>query len=137
MSTLRFKLVTPVTTVFEQEVSGVSLPTRMGEITVLPHHTELVSVLAPGELVVRTPDKTFPLAVAGGIIEVSNNTLYVLADSAQHAEDIDVAAAEARTKQLEQDLENRTQLDLTTYSLLQQQLAEERAKLHVASKWRK
>ena len=137
MSSLHFKMVTPVTTIFEQEVAGVSLPTQMGEITVLPHHCELVSVLKPGELVVRTAEKTFPLAVSGGVVDVSNNTLYVLADSAQHAEDIDLAAAEARTKQLEQDLENRTQLDLTTYSLLQQQLAEERAKLHVASKWRK
>lgn len=137
MSTLRFKMVTPVNTVFEQDVAGVSLPTRLGEITVLPNHTELVSILEPGELTVRTADKVFPLAVAGGVIEVSNNTLYVLADSAEHAADIDIAAAEARTKQLEQDLSTRTQLDLTTYSLLQQQLAAERAKLHVASKWRK
>ncbi len=137
MSTLRFKMVTPVTTLFEQEVDGVSLPTQLGEITVLPNHTELVSVLVPGELIVRTDGKTHPLAVSGGVIEVANNTLYVLADSAQHAADIDLAAATARTKQLEQDLENRTQLDLNTYSLLQQQLAEERAKLHVASKWRK
>lgn len=137
MNTLRLKLVTPVTTVFEQEVAGVSLPTQLGEITVLPHHTELVSVLEPGELVVRTADKTFPLAVSGGVIEVSNNTLYVLADSAQHAADIDIAAAETRTKQLEQDLTNRSALDLNTYSLLQRQLAEEQAKLQVGKKWRK
>lgn len=134
---LQFKMVTPVQTVFEQEVDGVSLPTRLGEITVLPQHTELVSILEPGELVVRDGDKTFPLAVSGGLIEVANNTLYVLADSAQHATDIDLAAAEARTQQLEQDLKDQTTLDLNTYSLLQRQLAEERARLHVAKKWRK
>ena len=77
---LQLKMVTPVQTVFEQEVDGVSLPTRLGEITVLPQHTELVSILEPGELVVRDGNKTFPLAVSGGLIEVANNTLYVLAD---------------------------------------------------------
>lgn len=137
MNTLRFKMVTPVTTIFEQDVTGVSLPTLLGEITVLPNHTELVSILVPGELTVRTVEKNFPMAVSGGVIEVTNNTLYVLADSAQHATDIDISAAEDRTKQLEQDLSDRSQLDLTTYSLLQRQLEEERAKLKVGKKWRK
>ncbi|MFA6475498.1 MAG: ATP synthase F1 subunit epsilon [Patescibacteria group bacterium] len=134
---LQLKLVTPITTVFEQEVDGVSLPTQMGQITVLPNHTEIVSVLTAGELIVRNDDKQFPLAVSGGLVEVNKNTLYVLADSAEHAQDIDITAAESRTQQLEQDLKERTDLDLNTYTLLQRQLEAERAKLHVAKKWHK
>lgn len=134
---LQFRMVTPVQTVFEQAVDGVSLPTRMGEITVLPEHTELVSILEPGELIVRADGKTYPLAVAGGLVEVYNNTLFVLADSAEHAGDIDIAAAESRTQQLEQDLKTRTDLDLNSYSLLQRQLEQERARLNVGKKWKK
>lgn len=134
---LQFKMVTPVQTVFEQAVEGVSLPTRLGEITVLPEHTELVSILEPGELIVRADGKSYPLAVSGGLVEVYHNTLYVLADAAEHASDIDISAAEARTQQLEQDLKERTNLDLNSYSLLQKQLEHERARLNVGKKWRK
>lgn len=136
-ATLQFKMVTPVQTVFEQAVEGVSLPTTLGEITVLPQHTELVSILVPGELTVRADGKSYPLAVSGGLVEVYHNTLYVLADSAEHASEIDLTAAETRTQQLEQDLQNRTDLDLNTYSLLQRQLEQERARLHIGKKWRK
>ncbi len=134
---LQLKMVTPVTTVFEQEVDGVTIPTRLGEITVLPQHTELVSILEPGELIVRDGAKQFPLAVSGGVIEMFNNTLYILADAAEHADQIDIAAAERRAQQLEQDLKERTDLDLTSYSLLQQNLAAERQRLAIGKKWRK
>lgn len=134
---LHFKMVTPSATVFEQDVEGVSLPTVMGEITVLPEHTELVSILTPGELVVRADGKTSPLAVTGGVIEMYNNTLYILADAAEHVDDIDVIAAEKRAQQLEQDLKERTDLDLTSYSLLQRNLEMERIKLNLTKKWRK
>ena len=134
---LRFKMVTPVTTIFEQEVDAVKVPTRLGEIQVLPKHDQLVSIVEAGELIVTDNGKDFPLAVSGGVIEVFQNTLYILADAAEHAADIDVAAAEARTKQLEQDLSERAQLDLNTYSLLMAQLEHERARLNVGKKWRK
>jgi F-type H+-transporting ATPase subunit epsilon len=136
-TTLKFKMVTPVQTVFEQSVEGVSLPTRLGEITVLPEHTELVSILEPGELTVRAEGKTYPLAVSGGLVEVYDNTLYVLADAAEHATDIDLAAAEQRTKQLEQDLKTKADLDINSYAMLQKQLEHERARLQVGKKWKK
>lgn len=134
---LKLKMVTPVTTVFEQEVDSVSIPTVLGQITVLPEHTELVSIVTHGELIVRYGGKELPLAVAGGVLEVFNNTLYILADAAEHAEKIDVAAAEKRAQQLEQDLKERADLDLNTYSLLQRNLEIERARLSVGKKWRK
>ncbi len=136
-NTLKFKMVTPVQTVFEQSVEGVSLPTRLGEITVLPEHTELVSILEPGELTVRADGKSYPLAVSGGLVEVYGNTLYVLADAAEHAHEIDLAAAEQRTRQLEQDLQAKANLDINSYALLQKQLEHERARLQVGKKWKK
>jgi hypothetical protein len=73
-------------------VKQVVVPTDVGQITVLPNHTYLVSIIAPGELVVTDEaGKTFPVAVAGGVLEVFDNTVLVLADSAEHAEKIAVA----------------------------------------------
>jgi len=134
---LQLKLVTPVTTVFAQEVDGVAIPTTTGQITVLPNHTELVSILEPGELVVTDGNSKFPLAVSGGVLEVFNNTLYILADSAEHAHEIDLVAAEQRAQQLEQNLKDQTDLDLNSYSLLMKNLQMERARLAVGKKWKR
>lgn len=131
------KLVTPTRTVFEQEVDQVIAPTKMGQITVLPDHAPLVSILSAGELVVSDAGKKFPLAVAGGVIEIVDNTMYVLADSAEHAEEIDLVASEKRAEELAKQLAAEVSLDLSTYSLLEQQLERERARVLVAQRWRK
>src|SRR3990167_8759273 len=93
---LQLKLITPEATLFEQAVDEIALPTEVGQITLLPQHTYLVSILKPGELIVKADNDHFPLAVAGGVIEVFDNTVVVLADSAEHARTIDLAAAEER-----------------------------------------
>ena len=47
---MRFQIITPERVVFSDEINQVSLPTEDGEITVLPHHIPLVTILKPGEL---------------------------------------------------------------------------------------
>lgn len=136
-SEIQLRLVTPARTLFDKPVKSVSLPTEMGEITVLPDHAPLVTVLVPGELVVKSAEGDFPLAVAGGVVEVFNNTLMVLADSAEHPSEIDIAAAEKRAEALAAELKSEVQMDITTYTTLQHNLERERARLHVATKWRK
>lgn len=137
MAKLHLKFVTPVEVLFEQDVDEVVLPTVNGQITALANHMPLVSVLEPGELLVRTDGEESPVAVAGGVVEVSGNTLTILADNAEHASDIDVAAAEQRAAALAKELEEQKQLDMNTYNQLQRELAAERARLNTAKKWRK
>lgn len=134
---LQLKLVTPAKTLFDQPVKGVVIPTEVGEITVLPDHAALVSVLSPGELIVKTADAEFPLAVAGGMIEVFDNTVVVLADSAEHPSEIDIEAAERRASDLAKELAAEAAMDLTTYNTLLRNLERERARLSVGKKWRK
>lgn len=134
---LQLKLVTPAKTLFDQAVVSVIVPTEMGQITVLPDHAPLVSVLAPGELIVKTSEEQFPLAVAGGVIEVFDNTLVVLADSAEHPSEIDIEAAEVKAEALAKELEQEATMDITTYTTLQHNLERERARLNTAKKWRK
>lgn len=134
---IQLKLITPETTVFEELVDEVRLPTLQGQIAILPQHAALVTVLAPGELLIKSGEVTSPLAVTGGVVEVVDDTLYVLADSAEHAHTIDVAAAEAKARELAKQLETESQLDLKTYGLLQRNLEIERIKIEVGKKWRR
>lgn len=97
---IHFRIVTPERVLLETEVDSVSLPTPMGEITVLEHHIPLVSNLEIGELRYRKGNHVEHFAVSGGFIEVqSDNKVVVLADTAEFGHEIDVQRAqEARDK---------------------------------------
>lgn len=95
MGKLKLKIITPERVLLESEVDSLSVPTQMGEITVLPNHIPLVANLAPGELKVVENDTRHFLSVTGGVIEVrAGNEIVVLADAAEEAEEIDVKRAE-------------------------------------------
>ena len=92
---LHFRLVTPERVMLEQELTSLSCPTKLGEITILPHHTPLVAELVPGELTARTAKGKPYMHVAGGFIEVfPDSTVVALADAAEHHYEIDLALAE-------------------------------------------
>src|SRR5579884_2028490 len=73
----------------------VVAPGADGTLGILPRHAPLISVLAAGELRVRRGTQEEHLAVFGGFIEVAHNMVRVLADTAERAEEIDVARAQA------------------------------------------
>lgn len=96
----RFQLVSLSGVKFDDEVTEVLLPTLEGEIGVLDHHMPLISVATNGAIAIRRnakdrDDQREFFATNGGVIEVSDNTLRVLVDEADHADDINEAEAEA------------------------------------------
>ena len=134
---LHFKIVTPEKLVYENDVVQITVPTKSGQITVLPNHIALVSVLSPGELMAIGPDsKTKPIemAVSGGFIEVANNQVTILADTAEHAEEIDETRAQQahqRAKELLAESRNKADIDFTALSA---KIEKELARLKVARK---
>lgn len=91
-----FQLVAISGKKFDEDVYEVVLPTLDGEIGVLKDHMPLVSVATTGAIMVRRNPKDTDLqreyfATNGGVIEVSDNTLRVLVDEADHADDINEA----------------------------------------------
>ena len=95
----RFQLVALSGTKFDDEVYEVVLPTLDGEIGVLQDHMPLVSVATYGAIMVRRSSKDPDharefFATNGGVIEVSDNTLRVLVDEADHTEEISEAEAQ-------------------------------------------
>jgi F-type H+-transporting ATPase subunit epsilon len=92
---IHFKIATPERVMLDVEVESLTLPTQMGEITVLPNHIPLVANLLAGEIKYRQAGQEKFFAVSGGVIEVKkNNEVVVLADSAEFGHEIDEAQAE-------------------------------------------
>jgi F-type H+-transporting ATPase subunit epsilon len=101
-----FQLVALSGKKFDEDVYEVILPTLDGEIGVLQDHMPLVSVAKPGVIAVkRTPKDTEAqrelFATNGGAIEVSHNTLRVLVDEADHADEINEAEAQKALERAE------------------------------------
>lgn len=136
MQNLALKLITPARTVLEEEAEEVVAETQDGQITILAHHSPLVTILKPGALLVRAKGRERAIAVAGGVIEMSENTLTILADTAEHAEEIDLERAETRARELVEKLKEKSNLDINTYSALSYMLERDRARIGVVKRWR-
>ena len=100
---IQLKIATPEKLVLQAEVDQVSLPTKKGEITILPNHIPLIAELEFGELLAKQGEEDIPFAIWGGVVEIRDNQVIVLADVAEYAEDIMLEKVEEAKKQA-QDL---------------------------------
>ncbi len=77
---MRVEIITPDKKLFNGEASYVGVPGIDGSMGFLENHAPLITVLKAGDVKVKTTEgeKTFP--VKGGVVEVSNNTVIVLAE---------------------------------------------------------
>lgn len=66
----------------EGDVESVVAPAADGQITILPHHASLITLLQPGELRVRRRGGEMRMMVTGGFLEIHQSRVRVLADSA-------------------------------------------------------
>lgn len=92
---LHLEIITGERVVYSDEVDAVTAPGALGQITILPRHTSLLTLLEPGEMRLRKGREEIVLAVHGGFLEVHHDRVIVLADAAERAEEIDVARAQA------------------------------------------
>jgi F-type H+-transporting ATPase subunit epsilon len=135
---IHLSILTPERKVFSETVEQVSLMTETGEITVLPNHIPLVTILQHGELRYKKHNEEFALAVSGGFAEVRpHNQLVILADSADFATDINVAEAEAARDRALKIMQETINKDSSDYAKLQSVLERELNRLKVGSKYRK
>ena len=110
---MRLEIVTAERILFEGEVDVVVVPGADGEIGVLPKHAALMTVLQPGELRYRTGDSEEQFVVTGGFVDVRGDRVSVLADAAEHIDEIDMARVEeAIARAQERIAEQRGDVDL-------------------------
>ena len=131
---MKFKIATPERIMLETEVESVTLPTTLGEITVLPHHIPLVANLVPGEIRYNLANKENFFAVSGGVIEVKRgDQVVVLADAAEFGHEIDLQkAVQARLEA--QKLMSQTHKSDKSYADAAAWLERSQARVKVAKK---
>ncbi len=129
------KIITPEKVALEEEIDQVTLETKEGQITILPNHEQLVSLLVPGEAIVKFGSTIQPLAIAGGIVHIRAQEVIVLSDTAERVEEIIVKQAESATKRAEKLLEGK-QLDAEEYAFVAAKLDRDLNRLRIAKKWK-
>ena len=103
---LQLEIVSPERRVFTDEVDMVVVPGRNGQLGILPHHTPLISSLGVGELRIKKGGTEQSLLISGGFVEVRPDKVIVMADLAEHSDEIDEAKAAAARKQAEAELQS-------------------------------
>src|SRR6266540_2652117 len=96
MAKLTVEVVTAERQVLTDEADMVIAPAVEGTVGILPRHAPLLTALNPGIMVLKKDGQEEILAVSGGFLQVSNNRVLILADTAERAEEVDEQrAAEA------------------------------------------
>jgi F-type H+-transporting ATPase subunit epsilon len=94
------RVVTPTTTLVDIEVADVTAPGAAGQIGVLPQHATFLGQLEAGIIAFTASGKRERIVISGGYAEVVDDVVTILADDAEFAESIDVAAARAEAQRL-------------------------------------
>ncbi|MGJ4952631.1 F0F1 ATP synthase subunit epsilon [Bradyrhizobium sp. HKCCYLS20291] len=129
MATFHFDLVSPEKIAFSGEVDQVDVPGQEGDFGVMAGHAPFVATLRPGVLTVTTGGSQQKIIVLGGLAEISDKGLTILADVATSLKDLDHAAFAAEIAGMEAKLNEKqgNELDraierLDHFKTIQQQL---------------
>jgi len=129
---LDLQIVTPDRLVVREQVDEVQIPGSEGYFGVLPGHTPLLAALAVGEMWYRKGAERTYISIAYGFAEVLPDSVTILAQLAERADDIDVARAEAARARAQERLA-APQSD-TDYERARTALAKSLSRLQVASR---
>jgi F-type H+-transporting ATPase subunit epsilon len=129
-------VVTPERQLLRETVVEVTIPGLDGQLGILPGHAPLITELGIGELGYRTATSSqrTTLAIIHGFAEVLPERVTVLAETAERAEEIDLARAEAALARAEQRMashEPNIDWDRATIALQRALI-----RIHVARKYR-
>ena len=133
---LKLQIITPERIVFEEEnVDSLTVPGAEGELTILPSHAPLMTALRPGPVLFRRGGQEVDLALSGGFMEVRDDMVRVLADTAERSDEIDQARAEeARRRAAEQLATREGAMDI---AMVMAAMERAQARLRVAERRRR
>ncbi len=134
---IRCEIISQDRLVFEGEVDIVIAPSTMGEVGILPNHAPLLATLELGRIKVRRGDEEDVFAVTGGIIEVQPNLVTILADAAEHVDEIDIKRAQEARQRAEKILAEGPPPDTDTYLKMEAALQRSNLRLELANQYRK
>lgn len=104
MATLHFELVSPEKLAYSGEVDQVDVPGLEGDFGVMAGHAPMIASVRPGILTITVNGKHEKIIVLGGLAEVNDKGLTVLAETAMSVQDLDKAAFAEQISSMEEDL---------------------------------
>ena len=104
---IKLEIITPEKSVLKGEVEAITVPGSIGSFQILKNHAPLISNFEIGVITVKKNGDISHFTTSGGTVEVNNNNVLVLADSAENVNDIDVNRAEQAQKRAEERLSEK------------------------------
>lgn len=132
---LVLQILTPQKSVFKDTVDEVVVPTTEGEIAILPNHVNFLTMVSPGELLVKKNSNISSLAITGGFMEVNNNKITILTNYAIMAEDIEIAKVEEAKRVAEKIMQEK--VSEKDFKIAQGELFKSLLELKVATRRKK
>jgi F-type H+-transporting ATPase subunit epsilon len=133
IASTKLNVVSAEEELFCGEVKKVVAPGIMGDLGILPGHTQLITTIRAGELRYTLADEdetVVSLFVAGGILEVQPHLITVLSDTALRAEDLDAEKSQRAMQRAEDALQGKDPQDLN-YEALQAELDAAKAQIEM------
>jgi F-type H+-transporting ATPase subunit epsilon len=127
--TLKLEIVTPQGVAYSDKVEMVGLRSVEGRIGILPHHIRLMTLMLPGEMMVRKDGRDRFLAVGEGLVDVTGEQVSIATDMAIDADSIDEAKTEEARRRAEARL--RDKISDEEVASVNASLARSLAQLHV------
>jgi F-type H+-transporting ATPase subunit epsilon len=104
VATFKLEIVTAERMVFSDDVTALIAWGVEGQLGILPHHAPLMTMLQPGDLMIRKDREEEYLVISGGFLEVRPDKVIILADACERADEIDVARAEEAKKRAQETM---------------------------------
>lgn len=92
----------------EEEVLSVTVPTTQGQITILPKHMAIFSLVKPGEIIVRTKEGNISLAGGGGFVNITADRVTLLLEYGTKSDEMDEVLIQEAKKRAEEILKNQS-----------------------------
>jgi len=104
VATFRLEIVTAEKMIFSDDVSAVMAWGVEGQLGILPHHAPLMTMLQPGDLMIRKDKEEEYLIISGGFLEVRPDKVIILADACERIDEIDIARAEEAKRRAQETM---------------------------------
>ena len=78
---MTLEILTPDKKVFEGDVTAVTVPGTLGSFQILRDHAPIISTLEDGPVIVKAGKGEEIFNIKGGVVEVLNNKIIVLAEA--------------------------------------------------------
>jgi len=104
MATFKLEIVTAERLVFSEDIDALVAWGVEGQLGILPHHAPLMTMLQPGDLMIRKNKEEEYLAISGGFLEVRPDKVIILADACERVDEIDTARAEEAKKRAQETM---------------------------------